>query len=137
MTKIKNYCFDLDGTLCTQVDPHNYGEDADPQRIYELAKPMQSRIDLVNKLYDQGSKIYIDTARGTDIPDKVDEWRSMTEKQLAEWGVKYHVLRCGVKFFAEEYIDDRGHNADTWFPPETYTDDYGTWYSCNGEPVLD
>jgi hypothetical protein len=61
----------------------------------------------------------------------------MTEKQLAEWGVKYHVLRCGVKFFAEEYIDDRGHNADTWFPPETYTDDYGTWYSCNGEPVLD
>lgn len=118
----KNYCFDLDGTLCTQVDAHNYGEDANPERVYELAFPLKERIKLVNKLYDQGSKIYIDTARGTGIPDKVDEWREMTERQLADWGVKYHELRCGVKFFAEEYIDDRGFNADGWFEKEILKD---------------
>jgi len=97
---MKNYCFDLDGTLCTNTE----GE-------YESAIPFPERISKVNALYEEGSSILIYTARGTVTGI---DWRPLTEKQLAEWGVKYHELRLG-KPFADVYIDDRAMSDGDFF----------------------
>lgn len=89
------YCFDLDGTLCSwRKDGH-----------YENAKPYQDRINKVNRLYEKGHTILVDSARGS-LHKK--DWQKFTEKQLKEWGLKFHIVRTGVKFFANNYIDDRG-----------------------------
>jgi hypothetical protein len=94
------YLFDLDNTLCTH------------ETDYNDAKPHKDRIEKVNKLYDDGHDIIIDTARGykTGI-----NWRELTEKQLKDWGVKYHMLRTGVKIYADFYIDDRGIKDTDFF----------------------
>lgn len=94
------YCFDLDGTLCNKL------------KDYSRAKPIRERIRIVNRLYDEENTIIIDTARGsvTGI-----DWYSKTEKQLKKWGVKYHTLRCGVKMYADHYIDDNGIDARLFF----------------------
>ena len=97
---MKNYCFDLDGTLCTNTE----GE-------YEDAVPFIDRIAKVNELFEEGSNILIYTARGTVTGI---DWRKLTEKQLAEWGVKYHELRLG-KPFADIYIDDRAMSDGDFF----------------------
>ena len=93
------YVFDLDGTLCTSVEGDHYTD----------AKPFMDRINIVNKLYDEGHIIKIDTARGSTTGI---DWAYITEKQLKNWGVKYSELRCGVKMFADIYIDDKGRNLD-------------------------
>ena len=97
---MKKYCFDLDGTLCTNTE----GE-------YESAVPFPERISKVNALHEEGSNILIFTARGTVTGI---DWRTLTEKQLAEWGVKYHELRLG-KPFADLYIDDRAMSDGDFF----------------------
>ena len=97
------YCFDLDGTLCSQQDLD-----------YENALPFIKRVKHVNDLYDDGHTIIIDTARGSGAT-KGKAWTEITEKQLEAWGVKYHDLRVGVKFSADVYIDDKADNADNYF----------------------
>ena len=99
------YCFDLDGTLCT------ISENLD----YESAEPIHSRIKQVNKLYDEGNYIIIDTARGT-LTRK--NWYEVTKDQLAKWKVKYHQLKTGTKAAADVYIDDKAHNAADYFNNE-------------------
>ena len=47
------YCIDIDGTL---TEPH--------RGTPWSAVPIQSRIDKVNQLYDEGATIYLMTARG-------------------------------------------------------------------------
>jgi phosphoglycolate phosphatase-like HAD superfamily hydrolase len=89
----KTYCFDLDGTLCSN-------ESLD----YNEAKPFVDRIAMVNKLYDDGHTILIETARGSVSGVN---WRDITEAQLNNWGVKHHTLRVGVKLAADIYIDDK------------------------------
>ncbi len=100
--KNKKFCFDLDGTLCTSVKNSKYSD----------AKPLSDRISYVNGLFESGHTIIIYTARGS--VSKIDH-ENFTQKQLLEWGVKYHHLICNAKPFAHVYIDDRGHNADEWF----------------------
>lgn len=95
------YCFDLDGTLCTNTDG-----------TYELAKPFLDRIRYVNELYDKGNYIIIDTARGNTT--HID-WTEFTKSQLNRWGLKYHEVRAGVKFTADIYIDDKGKHSDEFF----------------------
>ena len=95
------YCFDLDNTLCKTEG--NY---------YEKATPIQSRIDKVNKLYDDGNTIIIDTARGC-VSGK--NWWYFTVEQLKGWGVKFHTLRTGVKFGADIFVDDKGFNDINFF----------------------
>jgi len=87
------YCFDLDGTLCTNT----YGE-------YENATPFLDRITIVNKLYNEENKIIINTSRGfkTGL-----EWYDLTQKQLNDWGVKYHELYVGKKIDADIFVDDK------------------------------
>jgi hypothetical protein len=90
---MKIYCFDLDETLCTTV-----GDD------YGSAVGKVTRINKVNSLYELGHVIKIYTARGSKTGI---DWRSLTESQLAKWGVRYHELHFG-KPFADLYIDDKG-----------------------------
>ena len=100
------YQFDLDGTLC-EIVKNPFGH-----KQYEHAKPLMDRIAKVNKLYDEGHLIKIETARGAQT--NID-WNEFTKKQLAEWGLKYHVLRCGVKMHAQLYIDDKGITDKDFF----------------------
>lgn len=95
------FCFDLDGTLCTNTD----GD-------YENAKPLVDRIRKLNYLYDSGHTIRIDTARGktTGI-----DWTEITKKQLKSWGIKYHELRVGIKMSADYFIDDKGMGDSEFF----------------------
>jgi hydroxymethylpyrimidine pyrophosphatase-like HAD family hydrolase len=88
------YCFDLDGTLCTNKN----GD-------YLNSNPFNDRINKVNELYNTGNKIIINTARGysTGI-----DWYEITKNQLQEWGLKYHELFVGKKIEADLFIDDKG-----------------------------
>ncbi len=97
---MKTFCFDLDSTLCK-----GSGD-------YAKAKPLKKRIALVNALFDQGHTIIIDTARGSLTKKR---WLKHTAKQLKDWGVKYHTLRVGVKFFADIYVDDRSVPIKAFF----------------------
>jgi FMN phosphatase YigB (HAD superfamily) len=99
------YVFDLDGTLC-ETDGMNYRD----------AKPIRERVAHVNRLYEQGHTIYIDTARGSET--EID-WAQLTRDQLAVWGVQYHRLRAGVKIFGHVYVDDRAINAHEFFACES------------------
>jgi len=94
------YCFDIDGTLCTKND-NDYNE----------AEPYFDRIKVVNKLYDEGNKIILFTARGaaTGI-----DWVELTKKQVKDWGLKHHELRFG-KPHADVFIDDRAQDPFNWF----------------------
>ena len=102
------YCFDLDGTLC------QLGEGWHRQQ-YDKSYPMTKRIEKVNSLYDKGNKIIIETARGS-VSGK--DWHEDTERQLRNWGVKYHILRTGTKHAADHYIDDKAINASEFFENE-------------------
>src|SRR5262249_1703312 len=100
------YCFDIDGTLCTNT----WGK-------YENARPLYEMIRQVNALYDHGHRSILFTARGT--APGID-WRAVTEAQMRGWGVQYHELPFG-KPQADVYIDDRAMSLAEWAqsrPPE-------------------
>lgn len=108
--KIKDkfiYVFDLDGTICkwnkTKSFPNGRAEDA---------TPLPKRINKVNRLYDKGHTIIIDTARGSVTGKDQTE---LTKKQLKEWGVKYHELRVGTKTYGDWYIDDKAISDREFF----------------------
>jgi phosphoglycolate phosphatase-like HAD superfamily hydrolase len=95
------YVFDIDGTLCTTTE----GD-------YKAAEPLYDRISVVNKLYDEGHKIILCTARGmgrsqNSIAYAQAAFRSLTKDQLDKWGVKYHELFLG-KPAGDIYVDDKG-----------------------------
>lgn len=94
------YCFDLDGTLCSHEE--NYMD----------AKPNKARIAKVNRLYDEGNTIMIDSARGSKTGIN---WFNDTLEQLKGWGLKFHHLRVGTKFAADLYVDDRGRSDEEFF----------------------
>ena len=97
---MKVYCFDIDGTICTNTDGN-----------YAQAVPFRDAIEKINRIYDDEHKIMFYTARGstTDI-----DWYDFTKKQLDGWGVKYHGLVTG-KPYADVYIDDKGIHSDEFF----------------------
>lgn len=97
---LKNYVFDIDGTICTLTD----GD-------YTKARPLQSRVNKINHLYDSGNYIIFHTARGmgrynNDQSKAIDEFYELTKGQLSLWGVKYHRLFLG-KPSGDIYIDDK------------------------------
>ena len=92
--------FDIDGTICSQ------------EKDYSKASPNYEVIDKLNQKYDEGYKIVLFTARGTET-DR--DWREITLKQLDTWGVKYHSLKFG-KPAGLLYIDDKGINVNNWEP---------------------
>ncbi len=94
------YAIDLDGTLCSQNED-NYGD----------AEPYLKRIEWVNKMFAQGHKIKIYTARGATSGKN---WREFTEAQLHMWGVKYHELITNKPHF-DVLIDDKAYHPDLIF----------------------
>ncbi len=95
------YVFDLDNTLCKTTDSQ-----------YVDSVPYYDRIVKVNKLYDEGHTIIIETARGC-ISGK--RWVYQTIDQLKSWGLKFHNVRAGVKFMADVYVDDLAINSEDFF----------------------
>tara|TARA_B100001059_G_C17838451_1_gene590055 strand:+ start:5693 stop:6358 length:666 start_codon:yes stop_codon:yes gene_type:complete len=92
-----NIFVDLDNTLCETQDS-NYTE----------SKPINERIDKVNKLKDDGNKITIWTARGQT--SGID-YTELTKKQLTDWGIRYDKLLMGKPSY-DLYIDDKSVNVD-------------------------
>ena len=108
------YCFDLDDTICnTPLRP------TDLKPGYLEATPIPYMIEQVNRLYDEGHKIIIQTARGRG--SGID-WTELTREQLDRWGVKYHELEPMFhKPTADIFIDDKGINVEAWketLPPK-------------------
>jgi len=110
----KRYCIDIDGTICSPT----VGRD------YHKAEPWQDRIKVLNKLYDEGNYIIYFTARAmgrfADLPHSVASIKAkevlfeLTQKQLNDWGVKYHELIMG-KPHADYFIDDKGVKDEDFF----------------------
>jgi hypothetical protein len=98
------YCFDLDGTLCTNT----YGD-------YEKAEPFHQRIKKLNDLYHDGNHIIIVTARGATTGI---DWFNLTKNQLETWGVKYHDLYVGRKLHYDLIVDDKAINDLVFFKNE-------------------
>ncbi len=96
---VKTYCFDIDGTICTDTNGN-----------YDSAKPFKLRIEHINALYAAGNTISLFTARGSTTGI---DWRVLTEEQLAEWGLCYHTLIMG-KPYADLFIDDKAIQADDY-----------------------
>jgi len=94
------FCFDIDGTICTNT----LGK-------YLNAKPYPDMLRRINNLYDCGHTIIFMTARG--CVSHVD-YTELTEKQLNEWGFKYHKLITNQKPHADLFIDDRAVNVCEW-----------------------
>ena len=99
MSKKRTYCFDIDGTLCNNTEGK-----------YAEAKPFVDRIAVVNRLFDDGNQVLLLTARGATTGI---DWRKLTEKQMLQWGVRYHKLYL-TKPNAHIYIDDKAFNSETW-----------------------
>lgn len=100
------YCFDIDGTLCDT--PNN--ELGKPD--YVNAKPFPFMVDQVNRLYDEGNYIIMQTARGKG--SGIDH-TELTKKQLDEWGYKYHELfPMFCKPTADIFVDDKAINVEDW-----------------------
>jgi len=95
----KIYCFDIDETICNT-----------PSGNYFSSVPIKERIKKINKLYDEGNEIIYHTARGSKT--KIN-WSELTERQLNDWGCKYHHLT--TKPYADYYIDDKAVNANKFF----------------------
>lgn len=91
------YCFDIDGTLCSQESEN-----------YSLASPFDRRIARVNQLFLQGNVIKLFTARGST--SGID-WSEQTRLQVESWGLLHHELILG-KPHADFYIDDKAVHSE-------------------------
>ena len=75
---MKRYCFDIDGTICTNT----WGE-------YEDAEPFFDRIKIINDLYEKGNHITYFTARGMGRCDGRSEERRVGKECRSRWS-PYH-----------------------------------------------
>ena len=91
--KSKKFVIDIDGIVATLVEDDDYSK----------SEPIIENIKGINKLYEEGNTIVLFTARGYE--SGID-WKEITEKKFAEWGIKYHFLKFG-KPSADFYIDDK------------------------------
>lgn len=96
---MKIFCFDVDGVIIDRPKCSKY-----PWDYYlDSNEKFKENIELINKLYDQGHYIKLQTARG--FGTKID-WTEKTNKELQTFGVKYHELHFG-KVDADYYVDDK------------------------------
>jgi len=97
------FCFDIDGTLLqTKYDVNN-------GYVVQWAKI--ELIALLNKLYNEGNTIIIQTGRHW-------QWLKQTKQQLDDYGIQYHTLIMG-NVVADVYINDKA------FLPEDFCKIYG------------
>lgn len=93
----KDIFVDIDGTICTGTYPE-----------YEKAEPIPHRIERVNKWYEDGFNVTYWTARGSLEKNQTRKINiiNLTQKQLKEWGCKYHFLKFRKPVYGL-LIDDR------------------------------
>lgn len=82
-----------------------------PDMEYKKSEPIKERIEIINRLYDDGNTIVYWTARGS--VSGID-WSDLTEKQLKDAGVKYHELKMGKPAY-DLFIDDKNINSEEFF----------------------
>ena len=100
------YCFDIDDTLC------NTPKMEDGRPGYPDATPIPFMVEQVNRLYDEGNYIILQTARGRG--SGIDQ-TAITVEQLDRWGIKYHELEPMFrKPNADVFVDDKGINSEEW-----------------------
>ena len=100
----KTYIVDIDDTICRTPKINNR-----PQ--YDKSEPLQYRIDMINKLYDEGNTIIYWTARGSSSGiNHLD----LTISQLTSWGVKYHKAMVGKPSY-DVWIDDKALSDSAFF----------------------
>ncbi len=89
----KRFVFDIDGVIAG----FRAGLD------YDASPPNREMIEIINRLYEWGNEIILFTARGyvTGI-----DWRTVTERQMKDWGLHYHELHFG-KPNGDYYVDDK------------------------------
>jgi len=92
---------DIDETIC----------ETPKDRDYIKSKPIEKNIAKINDLYDSGHKIVYWTARGSGSGLN---WHRVTEKQLGEWGVKYHEVKVGKPMY-DLFICDKAINSERFF----------------------
>ena len=99
---------DIDETICKRETSRDFGVVHD----YSKAQPIQENIEKINKLWEEGHTIIIETARGCG--SKINHYER-TFDQLRSWGLKFTSLRTGVKFGGDLFIDDKGVNSEDFF----------------------
>lgn len=107
-----SFVFDLDGTLC---EPNL--DLKDTRSRYAEATPKRDMIELVNRLYDNGSYIIIHTARRMvthkgDVQKVIADVGEVTKNWLVLNNVKHHELVFGKPYASMYYIDDKAMNID-------------------------
>ena len=113
------YCFDIDGTICTQSKRDYEHEVAPTNHPYDKAVPWKKSIEKINKLYDEGHYIMYFTARAmgrfnSDSKKAIEAFYDFTDEQLKSWGCKYHKLELG-KPHVDLFVDDKGINSEDFF----------------------
>lgn len=98
------YMVDIDETIC--VTPSKDGK-----RDYENSTPILCRIAKINKLYDEGHTIKYWTARGSGSGL---DWTELTNKQLIDWGCKFHEVRLGKPSY-DVWVDDKAISDKDFF----------------------
>jgi len=103
------YVVDIDGTICDKLKEHDY----------DKSFPYPLRIAKINQLYEEGHKIIYHTARGMGRNNNnptmaIEQFYSLTQGQLEEWGAKYDHLVLG-KPSADVYVDDKGISDGDFF----------------------
>jgi hypothetical protein len=99
------YCFDIDGTICSQTE----------NQEYHNAVPDFKMIDEINRLKSEGHIIKFYTARGMGSGKS---FADLTLFQLHEWGVNYDSVTFG-KPSADIYVDDKA------LQPQEFLDNEG------------
>tara|TARA_E500000318_G_scaffold104804_1_gene111129 strand:- start:3065 stop:3376 length:312 start_codon:yes stop_codon:yes gene_type:complete len=96
---------DIDETIC-DYDP------AGSKTDYYSARPIEINIDKINKLYEEGNEIVYWTARASVNSHLKEEYQQLTEKQLKEWGAKYHNVIVGEKPAYDLIICDKSRRIE-------------------------
>ena len=106
------YCFDIDGTIFeTPLDEFQKPD-------YKSSYPIPFMIDQVNRLFQDGHYIILQTARGKSSGL---DWTELTIKQLKEFKCNYHELfPMFTKPNADIFIDDKGMEKKILPPKEGY-----------------
>ena len=100
---MKIFIFDIDNTISKTKGTK-----------YQAAKPIKSRIKIINQLFDRGHIIKIFTSRymgkhNGNVNFIKKNYYKKTEKQLKSWGLKLHNLIFGKPIF-DFLIDDKAFN---------------------------
>ena len=92
---------DIDETIC--ITP--------PDRDYTQSTPIEKNIKKINDLFDEGHTIIYWTARGSGSGK---DHSQITQKQMKEWGAKFHELKLGKPMY-DLFICDKAVNSLDYF----------------------